>query len=94
MVIVGHGSAFLVVVVDSYFSVLVVGWFFVFSIWWCFSGSGDGWVLVVWLSFNRWLLAVVGLLDLVVVAGCVGLIYGGRESEIGEMREIFFFFLG
>ena len=67
-------------------------WFFVFSIWWCFSGSGDRWVLVVWLSFNRWLLAVVGLLDLVVVAGCVGLIYGGRESEIGEMREIFFFF--
>ena len=47
---------------------------------------------MVWLSFNRWLLAVVGLLDLVVVAGCVGLIYGGRESEIGEMREIFFFF--
>ena len=37
---------------------------------------------------------MVGLLDLVVVAGCVGLIYGGRESEIGETREIFFFFLG
>ena len=35
--------------------------FFFFSILLCFSGGGDGWLLVVGLSFSgRWLLALVG----------------------------------
>ena len=38
-----------------------VGFFFIFSILLCFSGGGDGWLLVVGLSFSgRWLLALVG----------------------------------
>ena len=40
---------------------------------------------MVGLSFGgRLLLAVVGLLDLVVVAGCVGLIERQRERERGR----------
>ena len=49
--------------------------FFVFPIWWYFNGGVDGLFLVVRLSFNgRWLMAMVGLLDLVVIVGCVGFI--------------------
>ena len=46
---------------------------------WCFSGGGgDGWLLAIGLSF-KWLLAMVGLLDLVVVGGCVDLMEEERE---------------
>ena len=64
----------------------VVRWcFFVFPIWWYFNGGVDGLLLVVGLSFNgNWLIAIVGLLDLVVIVGCVGLME--REEERWERR--------
>ena len=61
---------------------------FCLLVWWCFSGGGDGWVLVVGLSFGgKWLLVVVGLLDLVVVVACVGLMDREREGEMKERDE-------
>lgn len=52
MVVVGCGSVFSMVVVDFFFSFLLVSMVVIGSIGWCFSGGGDGQVLMVGLSFD------------------------------------------
>ena len=53
--------------------------------WWWWRLAFDNWV-ELWC---RWLLAVVGLLDLVVIAGCVGLIERERGRERSELFILF-----
>ena len=65
---------------------------FVFPVGWCFNGGGDGWLLVVGLSFWRQVVAGSGG-----IAGFGGDCWlygfdGGREDEREERDVSFFFF--
>ena len=78
------------------------GWFSCVVRWWfLFSQSGgvsmvevmDGFWRLCWVFGGKWLLAVVGLLDLVVIAGCVGLMVEERERGKREIWVFLFLFL-